>query len=79
MTKTILLADAGYDAAAAALAAEYSELNIIAPGEDDDLGALASSDVVGLIADTATVDESLLDALPNSASRAQAGPQLFQH
>ena len=28
MKKTILLADAGYEAAAAALAAEYSELNV---------------------------------------------------
>ncbi len=65
MTKTILLADAGYDAAAAALAADYPELNIIAPDAGDDAKALASSAVIGLIADTATVDAALLEVLPN--------------
>jgi len=77
MKKTILLADAGYDAAAAALAAEYGELNVIAPGADDDLGALASGDVIGLIADTATVDEALLNALPNLQAVLKLGRSYF--
>ena len=77
MTKTILLADAGYDAAAAALAADYPELNIIALGEADELSALASGDVVGLIADTATVDEALLEALPNLQALLKLGRSYF--
>lgn len=77
MTKTILLADAGYDAAAAALAAEYSELNLIAPGDGDDVSALASGDVVGLIADTALVDAALLDALPNLQALLKLGRSYF--
>jgi len=65
MTKTILLADPGYEAAAAALADEYNELIVIAPGEEDDVSGLASGDVAGVIAGSAAVNESLLDALPN--------------
>ena len=77
MKKTILLADAGYDAAAAALADEYSELDVIAPGDEDDLSALASGDVIGLIADTATIDEALLDALPNLQAVLKLGRSYF--
>ncbi len=77
MTKTILLADAGYDAAAAALAADYPELNIITLGAGDDVKALASSDVMGLIADTATVDAALLEALPNLQAVLKLGRSYF--
>ncbi len=77
MTKTILLADAGYDAAAAALAADYPELNIIALDAGDDVKALASGDVIGLIADTATVDAALLEALPNLQAVLKLGRSYF--
>ena len=77
MTKTILLADAGYDAAAAALAADYPDLNIIALDAGDDVKALASSAVMGLIADTATVEVALLEALPNLQAVLKLGRSYF--
>ena len=77
MTKTILLADAGYEAAAAALAAEYADLNVICPGDGADASALASGDVIGLIADTAAVDEALLNALPNLQAVLKLGRSYF--
>ncbi len=62
MTKTILLADAGYDAAAAELAGDFPDLQVLCAA--DDPMALASADVIGLIAGSATVDAALLDAMP---------------
>lgn len=62
-SKKILVADAGYESAAAELAADFPQLQIVCA--DEDARALASSDIVGLIAGTATVDEALLGALDN--------------
>jgi len=64
MTQTILMADAGYESAAADLAAECPDLKLLCAAESAGALALASSDVAGLIAGTASVDEALLNALP---------------
>ena len=77
--RTILFADAGYDGAAADLAADYPDLNVICASESADALALASDAVVGLIAQTATVDAALLEKLPNLQGRAQARAQLLQY
>jgi len=65
MKNTVLIADEGYDAAAADLAQTYHDLHVLRVGESSDALSLASGDVVGLVAGTAAVDEALLDALPN--------------
>ncbi len=65
MKNTVLIADEGYDAAAADLAQTYPDLHVLCPDDSSDALSLASGDVVGLIAGTAAVDEALLDALPN--------------
>lgn len=65
MTHTVLMADAGYEAAAADLAAEYPNLNVICADDSSAAGSLAGSDVAGLITGTATVDEALLSGLPS--------------
>lgn len=65
MAHTILMADAGYETAAADLAAECPDLKLLCADESAGALALASSDVAGLIAGTASVDEQLLNALPN--------------
>jgi len=58
------MADAGYETAAADLAAEYPDLKLLCADESAGALALARSDVAGLIAGTASVDEALLNALP---------------
>lgn len=65
MKQTVLMADAGYEAAAADLAAAYPELELRCADDTGDALALASGDVVGLLAGAATVDAALLKALPN--------------
>ena len=60
---TILIADGGYETAAADLATDFPDLNLLCA--DGDPRALASGDVAGLIAGTATVDEAFLGALDN--------------
>ncbi len=65
MKQTILMADAGYEAAAADLAAQYPALNVLCADEAADALSLASADVAGLVAGAATVDDALLNALPN--------------
>ena len=65
MTHTILMADAGYETAAAELGAEYPALKLLCADDAADALALASGAVAGVIAGTATVDEALLNALPN--------------
>ena len=62
---TILLADEGYEAAAADLAGQYPDLNLVCADDSRDAGSLASGDVAGLIAGTAAVDEALLSGLPS--------------
>ena len=65
MTQTVLIADAGYEDAAADLAAEYPDLNVLCADDSSDALALASGDVAGLIAGTASVDEALLSGMPS--------------
>ena len=65
MTYTVLMADEGYEAAAADLAEQYPDLNLVCADDSSDAGSLASGDVAGLIAGTAPVDEALLGRLPN--------------
>jgi len=59
------MADAGYESAAADLAGDYPDLHVICADDSADAMSLASGEVLGLIAGAATVDEALLDALPN--------------
>jgi len=65
MKQTVLMADAGYESAAADLAGDYPDLHVICADDSADAMSLASGEVLGLIAGAATVDEALLDALPN--------------
>ncbi|MCY4063227.1 MAG: bifunctional glyoxylate/hydroxypyruvate reductase B [Chloroflexi bacterium] len=65
MTQTVLIADAGYEDAAADLAAEYRDLKVLCADDSSDALALASGDVAGLIAGAAAVDEALLSGLPS--------------
>ncbi len=65
MKSTVLVADEGYEATAAELAAQYPDLNLVCADDSSDAHALASGDVAGLIAGTAAVDEALLSGLPN--------------
>ena len=73
MTKTILMADAGYEAAAADLAADYPDLTVLCADESADALAQASGDIAGLIAGTTAVDETLLNALPNLSAVLKLG------
>ena len=77
MKQTVLMADAGYESAAADLAEEFADLKIVCADESADLAALASGDVLGLIAGTATVDDALLAALPNLRAVLKLGRSYF--
>ena len=71
--QTILMADAGYEAAAADLAAEFPDLKVLCADDSSDAGSLASGDVAGVIAGTATVDEALLSGLPSLSAVLKLG------
>ena len=73
MKKTILMADAGYEAAAADLAADYPDLTVLCADESASALAQASGDIAGLIAGTTAVDETLLNALPNLSAVLKLG------
>ena len=73
----VLLADAGYEAAAADLAAEYPDLDVLCPDGAGDALSLASGDIAGLIAQTATVDETLLAKLGNLNAVLKLGRSYF--
>ena len=75
--RTILFADAGYDGAAEDLAADYPNLNVLCASESTDALTLASEAVVGLIAQTATVDATLLAKLPNLKVALKLGRSYF--
>jgi len=77
MKQTVLMADAGYESAAADLAAEYPELEVLCADDSSDALALASGAVAGLVAGTATVDEALLNALPNLRAVLKLGRSYF--
>ncbi len=74
---TVLVADEGYEAAAADLAADYPDLRIVCADESADLAAQASGDVAGLIAGAASVDDELLAAMPNLRAVLKLGRSYF--
>ena len=73
----ILISDPGYDQAAADLAADYPNLSLLCASDSADAAALASDAVAGLIAQTATVDAALLEALPNLKVALKLGRSYF--
>ena len=73
----VLLADVGYEAAAADLAADYPDISVICPDEAGDVMSLASGDITGLIAQTTTVDEQLLGKLNNLQAVLKLGRSYF--
>ena len=77
MKQTVLVADAGYESAAAELAAQFPDLNVLCPDGAGDAMSLAADGVVGLIAQTAMVDEALLTALPNLRAVLKLGRSYF--
>lgn len=77
MKQTVLIADAGYEAAAADLAAQFPDLDMLCVDEADNANALATGDVSGLIAQTATVDAGLLAAMPGLRAVLKLGRSYF--
>ncbi len=73
----ILIADAGYQATAAELAADFPAVNLRCSDDTGDLSALATGDVIGLIAQTATVDDALLNKMPNLRAVLKLGRSYF--
>ncbi len=73
----ILICDPGYDQAAADLAADYPKLKLLCASDSVDAAALASDAVAGLIAQTASVDAALLEALPNLKVALKLGRSYF--
>ena len=61
----VLIADAEYAASAAELAAEFAELDLLCPHDEQAVTELAASDIDGLIAQTAPVNGELLGKLHN--------------
>ena len=77
MKQTVLIADAGYETAAVDLGAEYPDLKLLCADEASDALSLASGDVLGLIAGTASVGDALLAALPNLRAVLKLGRSYF--
>ena len=75
--QTVLMLDAGYESAASDLAAEFPELKVLCADESDDLMSLASCDVVGLISQTATVDDTLLGKMESLRAVLKLGRSYF--
>lgn len=73
----VLLADAGYEAAIADLAGQFPNLDIQGASAEADAAVLASHNIVGLIADTAPVDENLLDKMTNLRAVLKLGRSYF--
>lgn len=65
MKQTVLIADEGYEAAAADLAEQFPDLNLVCADDSSAAGSLASGEIAGLIAGAASVDEALLSGLPS--------------
>ncbi len=76
-TFKVMIADAGYEAAITDLASQFPNLHIISASDDADASALANGDIAGLIADTAQVDASLLDRLPDLRAVLKLGRSYF--
>ena len=77
MKRTVLIADAGYETAAADLAGQFPHLKLLCSDDDSDAKALATGDVAGLVAQTATVDAALLNALPGLRAVLKLGRSYF--
>ena len=72
-TDTIYIADAGYEAAAAELAADFPEFRLRCAGDAD----IDWNSVAGLIAQTASVDAALLDRLGGLRAVLKLGRSYF--
>ena len=73
----ILVADAGYDAAIADLARDFPNLDILGASDESDAAALASDNIVGVIAGAATIDDSLLGKMGNLRAVLKLGRSYF--
>lgn len=60
----VLITDSRYAAFVAEVGARFPEVELLCPAEGQDAIALAAPDISGLITQSATVDQALLDALP---------------
>ena len=74
---TVLVADAGYETSIAQLAAEFPQLTLLGASETADAASLASDSVVGLITQTANVDETLLAKMGNLRAVVKLGRSYF--
>ena len=73
----ILIADSGYDAAIADLSSEFPGLDLLGAGDETDAAALASDEIVGVIAGTAAVDDALLAKMGNLRAVLKLGRSYF--
>jgi len=76
-TQAVLVADGGYEAAITDLAGDFPNLDILGASDDADAAALANDNIVGLIADTAPVDEKLLGKMSNLRAVLKLGRSYF--
>lgn len=77
-TKQVLVADSMYADVVAGIDSMYEELDLLCADGETSAKELASDSVVGLIAQSESVDEALLDELPNLEVVLSAGRN-FQH
>ncbi len=73
----ILIADSGYDAAIADLSSEFPGLDLLGASDETDAAALASDEIVGVIAGTAAVDDALLAKMGNLRAVLKLGRSYF--
>ena len=73
----ILIVDSGYDAAIADLSSEFPGLDLLGAGDETDAAALASDEIVGVIAGTAAVDDALLAKMGNLRAVLKLGRSYF--
>lgn len=76
-TYTVLVADAGYEAAIMDLSGQFPNLDILGASDEADAAALASGKIVGVIADTTPVDENLLGKMSNLRAVLKLGRSYF--
>ena len=76
-TQRILVADAGYDSAITDLSRDFPNLHILGASDNTNAAALASDDIVGVIAGTATIDDHLLGKMGNLRAVLKMGRSYF--
>ena len=76
-TYAVLVADAGYEAAITDLSDQYPNLDILGASDAADAAALASDEIVGVIADTAPIDKNLLEKMSNLRAVLKLGRSYF--